>query len=326
MGMNMNIFSTKKLPPKLRREYWNDAICEAFTGLVTDFTDDSHFQAELTSIPLGDLTYAHVRSTSSKVSHTTRHTSKSTEKVFLLHLQLANESINSQRGREVFLRKGDFTLVDSESPYRVEFNNPISMGVMRIPYKDLQERLSSPGEIVGHKFSGDKNISGLLSRMLQGFWTQKNLGSSDKINRRLAYNILDLLATSYQEQTNSVINLNSIRQLRFLQVKRFIDYNLSDPELSPTRIAGIFKITPRYLHRIFAEFSTETQTIGQYILTRRLEECARQFRNIKNSHLKITDIAFTWGFNSMTHFSRVFKERYGASPRTFRRGSQNILN
>ncbi len=324
--MNMNIFSTKKLPPNLRREYWNDAICEAFTGLVTDFMDDSHFQAELISTSLGDLTYAHVRTTRSKVSHTTHHASKSTEKVFLLHLQLANESMNSQRNREVLLKKGDFTLVDSESPYRVEFNDPISMGVMRIPYGLLQERISSPEEIVGHKFSGNKNISGLLSRILRGFWTQENLGNSDNINRQLGHNIIDLLATSYQEQINSVIAPNSIRQLRFLQIKRFIDYNLSDPQLSPTKIAKTFKITPRYLHRIFAEFGTEPQTIGQYILTRRLEECARQFRNRKNSHLKITDIAFTWGFNSMTHFSRVFKEKYGASPRSFRRGLQNILN
>jgi len=139
--MNMNIFSTKKLPPNLRREYWNDAICEAFTGLVTDFMDDSHFQAELISTSLGDLTYAHVRTTRSKVSHTTHHASKSTEKVFLLHLQLANESMNSQRNREVLLKKGDFTLVDSESPYRVEFFNGRHAYSLRSPAgKNFQPR------------------------------------------------------------------------------------------------------------------------------------------------------------------------------------------
>ncbi|NOZ42961.1 MAG: helix-turn-helix domain-containing protein, partial [Alphaproteobacteria bacterium] len=36
------------------------------------------------------------------------------------------------------------------------------------------------------------------------------------------------------------------------------------------------------------------------------------------------DIAFVWGFNSMTHFSRVFKERYGASPRCFRHNCANV--
>ncbi|PCJ38140.1 MAG: hypothetical protein COA81_13350 [Alphaproteobacteria bacterium] len=171
----MELFSTKSLPPNLRLEYWNDAISDAFTGLVTDFIDDGHFQAELMSMPLGDLTYARVKTTSSKVSHTMHHASKSKEKVFLLHLQLANGSLNSQKGNEVFLKEGDFTLVDSESPYRVEFDDPISMGVMRIPYDSLRERIPNPDDIVGHKFSGSNNISGLLSQMLRGFWKQKNI-------------------------------------------------------------------------------------------------------------------------------------------------------
>ncbi len=322
----MELFTTKSLPPNLRREYWNDAICDAFTGLVTDSMDDDNFQAELMSMALGDLTYARVKTTSSKVSHTMHHASKSKEKVFLLHLQFANESLNSQRGYEVFLKEGDFTLVDSESPYRVEFDDPISMGVMRIPYDALRERIPNPEDIIGHKFSGSNNISGLLSQMLRGFWNQKNIISSRSIHHQFANNILDLLATSYQSQTSRIISSNSIRRLRYLQIKKFIDYNLSDPDLSPTKIARVFKITPRYMHRIYAEFGTGAETVGQYMLSRRLEECAQQLHDIENSHMKITDIAFTWGFNSMTHFSRVFKEKYGASPRSFRNDLPYILS
>ncbi len=322
----MELFSTKSLPPNLRREYWNDAICDAFTGLVTDFTDDGYFQAELMSTPLGDMTYARVETTSSKVSHTMQHALKSKEKVFLLHLQLANGSLNSQRGNEVFLRQGDFTLVDSESPYRVEFDDPISMGVMRIPYDTLRERIPNPEDIVGQKFSGSKNISGLLSQMLRGFWKQRNIVNSSFVHRQFANNMIDLLATSYQSQTNRVISSNSIRRLRYLQIKKFIDYNLSDPDLSPSKIAGVFKISPRYMHRIYAEFGTSAETIGQYMLNRRLEECAQQLRDTEASHLKITDIAFNWGFNSMTHFSRVFKEKYGSSPRAFRNNFNRILS
>lgn len=321
----MELFSTKLLPPNLRLEYWNDAISDAFTGLVTDFVDDGHFQAELMSMSLGDLTYAHVMTSSSKVSHTMQHASKSKEKVFLLHLQLANKSLNSQRGNEVLLEEGDFTLVDSESPYRVEFDDPISMGVLRIPYDSLRERVPNPDDIIGNKFSGNNNISGLLSQMLRGFWKQDNIINCGFVHRQFANNMLDLLATSYQCQTNRTISSNSMRRLRYLQLKRFIDYNLSDPDLSPTKIAGVFKITPRYMHRIFAEFGTGAETVGQYMLNRRLEECARQFRDTEISYLKITDIAFTWGFNSMTHFSRVFKEKYGLSPRSFRKDIPRIL-
>ena len=321
----MDVYSTKGLSPKIRREYWNDAICETFTDLVTDMVDDSHFHASLTSVSLGDITYARVQTTSSRVSHTKHHVSQTKENVLLLHLQLENESIHSQRDKEVFLQKGDFTLVESASPYRLEFNDPISMGVMKIPYEALRKRMPNPEALLGHKFSGSKNISGLLSQMLQSFWNQSQIHSNDTINRQLANSMLDLLVTSFQGQSNVALPTNSVRRARYIQTRKFIDYNLSDPELSPTRVAAIFKITPRYLHQVFAEFGNGMETVGQYILCRRLEECAHQFQSQNADHLRITDIAFTMGFNSMTHFSRVFKEKYSKSPRIFRKTAQQIL-
>ena len=35
----------------------------------------------------------------------------------------------------------------------------------------------------------------------------------------------------------------------------------------------------------------------------------------------ITDIAFSWGFNNGTHFSRVFREHAGLSPSEFRQAA-----
>jgi AraC-like DNA-binding protein len=36
--------------------------------------------------------------------------------------------------------------------------------------------------------------------------------------------------------------------------------------------------------------------------------------------LSISEICFRWGFNGSAHFSRSFKERYGVSPRDYRKG------
>ena len=32
----------------------------------------------------------------------------------------------------------------------------------------------------------------------------------------------------------------------------------------------------------------------------------------------LPELAFGWGFNNATHFARVFKERFGCSPRDYR--------
>jgi AraC-like DNA-binding protein len=41
--------------------------------------------------------------------------------------------------------------------------------------------------------------------------------------------------------------------------------------------------------------------------------------------LSISEICFRWGFNGSAHFSRAFKDRYGVSPRDYRKGQAAAL-
>ena len=55
---------------------------------------------------------------------------------------------------------------------------------------------------------------------------------------------------------------------------------------------------------------------------RRVERCADDLRDPGQAHRPITDICFSWGFNSTSHFSRLFKERFGVTPRGYRAASR----
>jgi AraC-like DNA-binding protein len=315
----VGFFSTHGLSPRKRCEYWNDAICEAFTQLMAEPLDYQQFHGELSTFSLGPLTNSRVITAGSHVHHTQRHVSNSHEDVFLLHLQMGGESLNIQNGKEVHLRKGDFTLVSSTQPYSVQFDDTIDMEVLCIPYPALAKRLDNPREMTSLRFSGRQGISGLLSQMLRGFWFQPELGGDETVRNYLADNVLDMLATSFYFQKRAVVSTRAVRNSRCIRIRRFIDCNLSNPDLSPSTVAESFHITPRYLHKIFKDHAGDGETVGQYILRCRLEACARQLSSSSCAHLKITEIAFHWGFNSMTHFSRVFKEKYGCSPRAYRK-------
>jgi AraC-like DNA-binding protein len=63
--------------------------------------------------------------------------------------------------------------------------------------------------------------------------------------------------------------------------------------------------------------------MSAYILRRRLEECARQMCSPGWSAHTLTEIAFSWGFNSAAHFTRTFHEKYGMAPREYRRMSSD---
>jgi AraC-like DNA-binding protein len=100
-----------------------------------------------------------------------------------------------------------------------------------------------------------------------------------------------------------------------IRIVNYIEAHLGDPDLTPMRVAVACKMTARYLHHLFSHGS---ETVARYILRRRLEECSRALTIPSQRGRTVTAIAFDYGFNSPTHFGRVFRARFGVTPREFR--------
>ena len=113
------------------------------------------------------------------------------------------------------------------------------------------------------------------------------------------------------------------KQQQLNRIKKFIDENLSNPELSPGYIANASRVSLRYLHSLF---ESQGQTTLQYVIHQRLLRCQRELSNPGMSHRTITDIALSWGFQHPTHFSRRFKVEFGISPQEFRHESALVMS
>jgi len=102
---------------------------------------------------------------------------------------------------------------------------------------------------------------------------------------------------------------------RSARVRLRIERDLRDPDLDPAKLTARLRISPRYLWQMFA---ASNESVAAYILRRRLEECARELADPERRRTSITEIAFSWGFSSASHFTRSFREHYGMSPRQYR--------
>jgi AraC-like DNA-binding protein len=96
----------------------------------------------------------------------------------------------------------------------------------------------------------------------------------------------------------------------------FIELRLEDPDLSVDCIAKGCNMSLRSVHRAFA--TDPAGSASKYVWMRRVDRCAADLRDPRQAHRPITDICFSWGFNSTSHFSRLFKERLGVTPRDYR--------
>jgi AraC-like DNA-binding protein len=100
-----------------------------------------------------------------------------------------------------------------------------------------------------------------------------------------------------------------------LRVKQFIQSHLDDDELDAMAIARGVKLSSRYINELFQHQET---SLMRHLTAKRLERSQQYLSNPLYSALSTTDIAFRCGFKNYSHFSRIFKTRYGCSPTDYR--------
>ncbi len=308
--MGVSTYCTQDIKKNEQLEYWNEVICKEFTQLQCETPSAAAYRGELTSWDLDSIQMSKVCADPSGVHHSQSLVSQSTEELYLMHVQTEGESLNTQAGREVHLKPGDFTLCSSASPYAVIFDKPIEMLVVRIPVAMLNQHFSaSEKDILARKISGEDQLGSVIYSLLMRLWLNKQ-------NTNICNSILSLLAAQLDMITpKGIIAESSVRAAHVQRIKMHIERHLSDPELSPGAIAYANGVSPRYLRLLF---ETEKVTCSRYISNRRLEEIARDLSNVASRHIRITQIAYRWGFNNPSHFSRVFRDHYGCSAQHFR--------
>jgi AraC-like DNA-binding protein len=221
----------------------------------------------------------------------------------------------AQEGREALLQEGDLALADSSLPYTLHHTQPCNLIVLVMSQEDLKQHLPNPEDVIGVRFPGDTGLSNTTSVMLRSLWEQARSEIDPEIGSRIADSLLEVFAASWLARNGVRPADSAVSGYRRVQIKRYIEAHLRDPDLSARSVAAAFGISPRYLHMLFVK---EGETVSNYILRRRLEQCVKQLSDPLWRKRTITEIAFSWGFNNATHFARVFRHRYDTTPRDFR--------
>ena len=311
-------FTTAGLDPRRKLAFWNDRACESFSPLVSDPVDIRTFNGSIARTAIGDMTLAEVYSEAQTVRHSRAHVARTRNSLFFLHLQMEGESINRQDGREAFLKSGDFTLCDSTRHYEMDFPGANRMLVLGIPDARLRRHIACPESLVAIPMAAAGGVAGLLSRFLRNYWVECQRELETAAAERVGIAILDLLGAAYAEIPRAQSDRSSLSTAHRIRIINFIESHLHDPDLTPTRIAEACKMTPRYLHHLFSD---QDETVARYILRRRLEACSRALVSAAQRGRTVISIAFDYGFNSPTHFGRVFRAKFGVTPREYRLGN-----
>jgi AraC family transcriptional regulator, positive regulator of tynA and feaB len=274
------------------------------------------FDAQFRMDSIGPLSIRRTSSMPALIEAKEKHVTRLPEQRFYLMMPMQGSVSVAHCGRQSILEPGDFVLIDGTSPGRIEFNEPnVSIHLVLSP-SDLKSRLPTPENLCGIKTCRDKQFGSVVGSMLQDVWRQVEQGFPQEHGLTIAKNLLDVITTAYALQHGTMFAESGSMSARRAHIKRYIEARLRDPNLSAASVADYFGVSTRYVGMIFEK---EFEPISAYILRRRLEECAHQLTNVIWDAYSVTDIAREWCFGNRAHFSRVFKKRFGVSPREYRR-------
>ena len=311
----MITYSTEHIKPHAKVAHWNDTISNVFSPMEALPINPLEFEAAVKFKQIGQMGIANVVSRPATVHHFVSHAARTTGRRFFVHLQLQGSLMASQDGKKAQLDEGDMVVCDSSMPYSLKYQENCSTLVLIVSAQDLKRHVPTPEELLGVTFSGKQGFPNATSMLLRSLWTQVEEELDPDLGARVANNVLDLLATAWMVSKGKTLGDSAVAESRRVQIKRYIEANLRDAELSPQSVAASFAISTRYLHMLLAD---QDESVCSYILRRRLEECGKQLSDPLWRKRTITEIAFNWGFNNATHFARVFRNQYNLSPRDFR--------
>jgi AraC family transcriptional activator of tynA and feaB len=131
----------------------------------------------------------------------------------------------------------------------------------------------------------------------------------------LSDNLCNLLALATGSDTPAN---TTVARLQLESLLAYCRQNLDDPTMSPSVVASRFGISVRTLHLRFRDVG---QTFGRWLIENRLEACSKALIDAHQRGCNVSEIAYRWGFNDISHFNRAFRARYGMTPRQWRHAS-----
>jgi AraC-like DNA-binding protein len=222
----------------------------------------------------------------------------------------SNSEVRVQKGDVLFVKRGYYLMSES-------INEAYKSLVFFIDEKILKEFVSQNLELFENTTSLDPNSSWLLtlkSNEAFGKYIESILpyfkSKTKYLNQFLKLKVQELLLHLLEFDPN-----NQLKNLLFsiyTGQKADLEFILNTFYLKPLNLDELAKLSGRSLSAFKREFQELFgQSPGHWIKDKKLEHAAFL---IKNKMGNVEEVAETIGYESVSHFIKSFKEKYGHTP------------
>lgn len=308
--------TTDDYAPADRAPAWREWVWKQFGGLESDLYGDTGFDGHLATAHAGDIILTKLEANRHRVVRTQDMVRSSEEGYLKIVAPMKGRAGVEQMGRQAWVTPGAWTIYDTTGSYSVANPERVEHLIVMLPKAQMLERGLRLDNLMARPVGGASGIARVALSTMRSTFQELPHMSADAA-RGAGELIAQLVRLSLIELSGQETQLTQREALKD-RIRGYVALHLRDPALSVDQIAIALNCSKRHLYNAFAE---EDLTLATYIQNLRLEACIRELRHPMAQSRPITDIALSWGFNSPSHFSRVFREHTGKSPSEFRAAS-----
>src|SRR5215470_7360457 len=306
MSETVHSLSTSGLSPREQIQRWSDGLMDLCGRFDIDPLEASSLEGRISYTTVSCLKLCQIEASQHRIGHTDWWI-RSTEHPYIKILfQTVGVSYFEQDGRRIELAPGDCLAYDVSCPHTITNPTLTQHEVVIVPKELLRERGFHSERLSACKLSSRAGTGRIAHEFVHAAFDEATRLSPASATG-VAESLIDLLLLPLREADTVFDRVGP--EAMYIRDQAFIREHLRDPDLCIDQISAALGCTKRYLHMLFSD---KGMTVSDYIWRARLLHCRQELET--QSGKTITDVAFSWGFSSSSHFSRVFRKHFGFVP------------
>ena len=306
MSDTVHSLSTSGMTPKRQVQCWTDALTDLCGHFDVDPLEASTFDGRINYTTVSRLKLCQIETSQHRIAHTAASAGLSEHPYVKILFQTHGISYFEQDGRHIEIAPGDCLAYDVSCPHTIISPAHTRHEVVIVPKDLLQERGFRLAKMSACKLSARTGTGRIAHDFVHAAFDEATkLSPHNAVG--VADSLIDLLLLPLRE-ADTMFDRGGA-EATYIRAQFFIREHLRDPDLSIDRISAALGCTKRYLHMLFSD---RGMTVSDYIWRTRLQNCRHELET--QAGKTITDVAFSWGFSSSSHFSRVFRKYFGIVP------------
>ncbi|MBB1623969.1 helix-turn-helix domain-containing protein [Achromobacter sp. UMC71] len=301
-----------------RCEQWRAALSDAFGPFEVHQGHAGRFAGHVRYARRASLQFNDLHYQGQKLERTAGNVSHLDQEFYTFGLPLAGPLAVQRQGREFQVEPGCVYLMNQSLPYQAtalgaEGYRSLSVSFPRSALSQRDSRIEPFYKLrVDDGTPRGAMLASYMDHLFKGLdgWTAAEAAE-------LGERLIDLIVLFLVQpgQSHASASDSSVTVAHRQRAMAYIRQHLADPALSPQRVAQGCGLSVAYLHRIFQAGGVSVES---FVFDQRLERCRDLLLNPAQRHRGIAELAYQAGFAHPSHFSRLFKQRFGMSPREWR--------